>query len=78
VRRVLLTGAAGRIATAVRPVLRELAAEVVLTNRVDVIALEPGEGLQAGSANVNGSIERYGSERAGKVERAVTRPGARR
>jgi uronate dehydrogenase len=43
VRRVLLTGAAGRIATAVRPVLRELAAEVVLTDRVDVAALEPGE-----------------------------------
>jgi uronate dehydrogenase len=43
VRRVLLTGAAGRIATAVRPVLRELAAEVVLTDRVHVAALEPGE-----------------------------------
>ena len=42
-RRVLLTGAAGRIATAVRPVLRELAAEVVLTDRTEVGALEPGE-----------------------------------
>jgi uronate dehydrogenase len=43
VRRILLTGAAGRIATAVRPVLRELAGEVVLTDRVDVAALAPGE-----------------------------------
>jgi uronate dehydrogenase len=43
VKRVLLTGAAGAIATAVRPVLRELAAEVVLTDRADVAALEPGE-----------------------------------
>lgn len=42
-KRVLLTGAAGAIATAVRPVLRELAAEVVLTDRGDVAALEPGE-----------------------------------
>ncbi|HTE59229.1 MAG TPA: NAD(P)-dependent oxidoreductase [Solirubrobacteraceae bacterium] len=42
-RRVLLTGAAGSIATAVRPVLRELAADVVLTDRVDVAAVEPGE-----------------------------------
>jgi uronate dehydrogenase len=40
---VLLTGAAGRIATAVRPVLRELAAEVVLTDRSEVAGLEPGE-----------------------------------
>jgi nucleoside-diphosphate-sugar epimerase len=36
VRRVLLTGAAGRIAAAVRPVLRELADELVLTDRVHV------------------------------------------
>jgi uronate dehydrogenase len=43
VRRVLLTGAAGAIATVVRPVLRELAAEVVLTDRVDVAELAPGE-----------------------------------
>jgi uronate dehydrogenase len=43
VKRVLLTGAAGAIATAVRPVLRELADEVVLTDRGDVAALEPGE-----------------------------------
>jgi uronate dehydrogenase len=42
-RRILLTGAAGGIATAVRPVLRELAEEVVLTDRVDVAALAPGE-----------------------------------
>jgi uronate dehydrogenase len=35
VRRLLLTGAAGRIATAVRPVLRELAEEVVLTDRTE-------------------------------------------
>ena len=42
-RRILLTGAAGGIATAVRPVLRELAGEVVLTDRVDVDAVEPGE-----------------------------------
>jgi uronate dehydrogenase len=42
-RRLLLTGAAGRIATAVRPVLRELAGEVVLTDRVDVADLAPGE-----------------------------------
>lgn len=42
-RRILLTGAAGRIATAVRPVLRELAEEVVLTDRVDVAARGPGE-----------------------------------
>ena len=32
-RRLLLTGAAGGIATVVRPVLRELAGEVVLTDR---------------------------------------------
>jgi uronate dehydrogenase len=43
VRRLLLTGAAGRIATAVRPVLRELAAELVLTDRVDVEEPVPGE-----------------------------------
>jgi uronate dehydrogenase len=43
VRRVLLTGAAGAIATAVRPVLRELADEVVLTDRVEVEELLPGE-----------------------------------
>ena len=42
-RRLLLTGAAGRIATAVRPVLRELADEVVLTDRVDVEQPAPGE-----------------------------------
>ncbi|MGI8781614.1 MAG: NAD-dependent epimerase/dehydratase family protein [Solirubrobacteraceae bacterium] len=42
-KRLLLTGAAGRIATAVRPVLRELADEVVLTDRVDVGDLAPGE-----------------------------------
>lgn len=40
---MLLTGAAGRIATAVRPVLRELAEEVVLTDRTEVAALERGE-----------------------------------
>jgi uronate dehydrogenase len=43
VRRVLLTGAAGAIATAVRPVLRELADEVVLNERVEVEELLPGE-----------------------------------
>lgn len=42
-RRLLVTGAAGRIATAVRPVLRELAAEVVLTDRVEVAEPAPGE-----------------------------------
>lgn len=42
-RRVLLTGAAGRIATAVRPVLRELAEEVVLTDRVELEGLAAGE-----------------------------------
>jgi uronate dehydrogenase len=42
VKRILLTGAAGRIATAVRPVLRELADELVLTDRADV-AVQPGE-----------------------------------
>ncbi len=42
-RRLLLTGAAGRIAAAVRPVLRELAEEVVLTDRVEPGGLEPGE-----------------------------------
>ena len=41
--RVLLTGAAGGIATAVRPVLRELAEEVVLTDRADVAAIAAGE-----------------------------------
>jgi uronate dehydrogenase len=43
VKRLLLTGAAGRIATAVRPVLRELADEVVLTDQVEVAELGPGE-----------------------------------
>jgi uronate dehydrogenase len=43
VNRLLLTGAAGRIATAVRPVLRELADEVVLTDQVEVGELGPGE-----------------------------------
>jgi uronate dehydrogenase len=43
VRRLLLTGAAGRIATAVRPVLRELAGELVLTDRVEVSEIAPGE-----------------------------------
>jgi uronate dehydrogenase len=43
VKRILLTGAAGRIATAVRPVLRELADEVVLTDHVEVAELAPGE-----------------------------------
>ena len=42
-RRLLLTGAAGRIASAVRPVLRELADELVLTDRVELGELEPGE-----------------------------------
>lgn len=42
-KRLLLTGAAGGIATAVRPVLRELAEEVVLTDRVEPAGLEPGE-----------------------------------
>lgn len=42
-RRILLTGAAGGIATAVRPVLRELADEVVLTDRAEVAELAPGE-----------------------------------
>ncbi len=42
-RRLLLTGAAGRIAAAVRPVLRDLAEELVLTDRVDVGGLAPGE-----------------------------------
>ena len=41
--RVLLTGAAGRIATAVRPVLRELADEVVLTDREEPAEVQPGE-----------------------------------
>jgi uronate dehydrogenase len=43
VKRLLLTGAAGNIATAVRPVLRELAEEVVLTDRVAPERVEPGE-----------------------------------
>jgi uronate dehydrogenase len=43
VKRLLLTGAAGRIATAVRPVLRELADEVVLTDRVEPPSVTPGE-----------------------------------
>jgi uronate dehydrogenase len=47
VRRVLLTGAAGRIAAAVRPVLRELADELVLTDRVHVEELAPGERFAA-------------------------------
>ena len=42
-RRLLLTGAAGRIATTVRPLLRELADEVVLTDRVQLSGLAPGE-----------------------------------
>ena len=61
-RRILLTGAAGRIGTAVRPVLRELAEEVVLTDRAapaellagerfvaaDLADPEPWDGLAAG------------------------------
>jgi uronate dehydrogenase len=43
VKRILLTGAAGRIATAVRPELRALAGEVVLTDRAGVADLVPGE-----------------------------------
>jgi uronate dehydrogenase len=46
-RRLLVTGAAGRIATAVRPVLRELAEQVVLTDRVAVAELAPGEAFVA-------------------------------
>jgi uronate dehydrogenase len=42
-RRILLTGAAGAIGTAVRPVLRELADEVVLTDRVEPAAVAQGE-----------------------------------
>lgn len=42
-RKILLTGAAGAIATAVRPVLRAVAEEVVLTDRIGVGSLEPGE-----------------------------------
>jgi uronate dehydrogenase len=42
-RRLLLTGAAGRIASAVRPELRALAEEVVLTDRVAVEHVESGE-----------------------------------
>jgi uronate dehydrogenase len=43
VRRLLLTGAAGGIAAAVRPVLRELAGEVVLTDREEPAGLTAGE-----------------------------------
>jgi uronate dehydrogenase len=43
VRRLLLTGAAGAIATVVRPVLRELATEVVLSDKAPVDAVEAGE-----------------------------------
>jgi uronate dehydrogenase len=43
VRRILLTGAAGGIARAVRPVLRELAEDVVLTDREEPDAVAPGE-----------------------------------
>jgi len=43
VKRLLVTGAAGQIAAAVRPVLRELAAELVLTDRVELGGLEAGE-----------------------------------
>lgn len=42
-RRLLLTGAAGRIATAVRPVLRSVAEEVLLTDCIQVRELEAGE-----------------------------------
>ena len=42
-KRLLLTGAAGNIATAVRPVLRELAEEVVLTDRAAPERVEAGE-----------------------------------
>ena len=42
-KRLLLTGAAGRIAAAVRPVLRELAGELVLTDKVEPGRLEPSE-----------------------------------
>lgn len=42
-KQILLTGAAGRIAGVVRPVLRELAGEVVLTDLVEPASLEPGE-----------------------------------
>jgi uronate dehydrogenase len=42
-RRLLLTGAAGRIASAVRPELRALADEVVLTDRVEVEDVAPAE-----------------------------------
>ena len=47
VRRLLLTGAAGRIATAVRPVLRELAGDVVLTDRTEPAGLAGGERFAA-------------------------------
>jgi len=40
---LLLTGTAGRIATAVRAVLRELADEVVLTDRTEPGAVAAGE-----------------------------------
>ena len=46
-RRLLLTGAAGRIATAVRPVLGELAEEVVLTDRAEPAGLTAGERFAA-------------------------------
>ena len=49
-RRLLLTGAAGRIATAVRPVLRELAGDVVLTDRTEPAALTGGERFLADPA----------------------------
>ena len=47
VRRLLLTGAAGRIAAAVRPVLRELADEVVLTDRVELARARARRALRA-------------------------------
>jgi uronate dehydrogenase len=43
VKRLLLTGAAGNIAAAVRPVLRALAEEVVLTDRVEPAGIAAGE-----------------------------------
>jgi uronate dehydrogenase len=42
-RRILLTGAAGNVARAMRPELRTLADEVVLTDHVDVDDVAPGE-----------------------------------
>jgi uronate dehydrogenase len=47
VRRLLLTGAAGGIATAVRPLLRQLAEEVVLTDRSEPGGLAAGERFAA-------------------------------